>query len=464
MKSSKALTLFLLFLTGCAVGPNYQTPQIALPTEYETQASLSEEEEVELRSWWTQFEDPQLNVFIHEAIAQNLDFKIALEKINQVRAQYQIKAAELAPKVDMTVEERRTRISQNLFDSTFLGPPLQNFYKVGFDASWEIDIFGKRRREKESAFYEYEAERENARDVYITLLSEVARHYIEIRSLKHQIHITKRQVFIQRELLDLTESLTEAGLSSEIDLQAIRATLEATRARLPPLETTLKETIHGLAVLLGKAPENFEDELTNEAPIPFSTQEIPVGLPSDLLRRRPDIRRAERQLAAATANVGSAIADLFPRFSLIGDFGFQSNSSARWLKAQSRTWSFGPNMDWPLFYFGRIRENIRTQNALQEQALLSYEQTILTALEDVENSLVGYYKEEERRSRLIQEVEAKHRIYELKRDLYLSGLADFQAFLQADQELLDAQNSLISSTETLSTNLVALYKALGGEW
>ncbi len=453
-----------MFLTGCAVGPNYRTPEIAMPSSYETHATLSEEDEVQLRSWWTQFEDPMLNVLIHEAISQNLDLKIALEKINQVRAQYQIKAAELAPKLDMTVEERRSRISQSLFGSTFLGPPMQNFYRVGFDASWEIDIFGKRRREKESAFYEYEAERENARDIYITLLGDVAQSYIEIRSLQHQIHITKRQIFIQRELLDLTSDLFEAGLSSEIDQQEVQALLESTRASLPPLEVALKQTIHGLATLLGKAPENFENEFSDAAPIPLSSQEIPLGLPSDLLRRRPDIRQAERLLAAATANVGAAIADLFPRFSLIGDYGFQSNNSQRWLKAQSRTWSIGPTMDWPIFYFGRIRENIRAQNSLQEQALLSYEQTILTALEDVENSLVGYYKEEERRSRLEKEVEAKHRAYELKRELYLSGLADFQTFLQADQDLLNSQNDLISSTEQLSTNLVALYKALGGEW
>lgn len=464
MKNSKAWICLLLFLTGCAVGPNYQTPQIAMPTSYETHATLSEEEEVELRSWWTQFEDPMLNVLIHEAISQNLDLKIALEKINQVRAQYQIKAADLAPKIDMTAEQQRTRISQTQFDSTFLGPPLQNFYKVGFDASWEIDIFGKRRREKESAFYEYEAERENARDIYITLLGEVAQSYIEIRSLQHQIDITKRQIFIQRELFELTSNLFEAGLSSEINVQDIQATLEATRASLPPLEVTLKQTIHGLATLLGKAPENFENEFADTAPVPLSTQEIPIGLPSDLLRRRPDIRKAERLLAAATANVGSAIADLFPRFSLLGNFGFQSNSSQRWLKAQSRTWSIGPTMDWPIFHFGRIRENIRAQNSLQEQALLSYEQTILTALEDVENSLVGYYKEEERRSRLEKEVEAKHRVYELKKELYLSGLVEFQTFLQADQDLLDSQNDLIASTENLSTNLVALYKALGGEW
>ena len=464
MKNSKLAALSLLFLTGCAVGPNYEQPQIALPSEYGSKVSFSEEEEVKLSSWWTQFDDPKLNILIHEAIAQNFDFKIALEKINEVRAQYQIKAADLTPKVDLSAQEQRNRISQNLFDAPFLGPSMQNFYKIGFDASWEIDIFGKRRREKESAFYEYESERENARDIYITLLSEVASNYIEIRSFQHQIELTKRQIYVQRELLDLTDSLLEAGLSNEIDLEAIRATLEISRASLPPLQSNLKQTINSLAVLLGKAPEQFEKEFEEAMPIPLSTQEIPLGLPSDLLRRRPDIRRAERQLAAATANIGSAVADLFPRFSLLGDYGFASNRSKKWLKAQSRSWSFGPSVEWPILYFGRIRENIKAQNAAEQQALLSYEQTILTALGDVENSLVGYYKEEERLSRLEKEVEAKHRIYELKKDLYLSGLTDFQSFLQADQELLEAQTNLTSSTQILSTNLVSLYKALGGEW
>lgn len=464
MRNSKNLIISLFFLTGCAVGPNYQQPHLVLPSAYNTQLNLNEEEKVQLCSWWTQFDDPQLDILIHEAITHNLDLKIALEKINEVRSHYQIKAAELAPKIDMTVEERRNRISQNLFNSTFLGPPIQNFYQLGFDASWEIDIFGKRRRDKEAAFYEYEATKEHARDVYISLVSEVAKHYIEIRSLQNQIQIIKRQIFVQQELLQLASALMDAGLNNGVDLQTAQATLEETFSNLPLLEINLKQTIHGLAILLGKTPENFENEFVTNTCIPLSKQEVPIGLPSDLLRRRPDIRRAERQLAAATANVGSAIADLFPRFSLTGDCGFQSNKSEQWLKVQSRAWSFGPTMEWPIFHFGRIRENIRAQNAAQEQALLSYEQTILSALEDVENSLIGYYKEEERNNRLKQEVEARHHIYELKQDLYLSGLVDFQTFLQADQVLLEAQNDLIESTKTLSTSLVALYKALGGDW
>ncbi len=462
MKGSKAL--ILIFLTGCAVGPNYETPQITLSSSFYESHEKESVDEGELKRWWTSFNDPLLDVLVHEALSQNLDLKVAIEKINEVRSLYQIEAAELYPKIDLTAEQRRTRISQNLFDSTFLGPPLQSFYKVGFDASWEVDIFGKRRRAKESAYYEYEGEVNSARDVYITLLSEIAATYIEIRGAQHKIALSKRDIYIQKELLSLTEARFVAGLDSEISPQDIQVNLEESQAILPALETSYRQSIHRLAVLLGKPPDSLHGDFEEQRPIPISNTPIPIGLPSDLLRRRPDIRRAERTLAAATANVGEAISDLFPRFSLLGSFGFESNRKNNWLKASSRTWSFGPNIDWPIIYFGRIRANIRAQNAKQQQALLTYEQTILTSLEDVENSLVAYYKEDERVHRYEKQVEASRRKYELTRDKYLSGLVPFSDLLNADSALVFAENNLANSTESLSTNLVALYKSLGGEW
>lgn len=464
MKNSKTVIYFLCMLTGCTVGPNYEQPQIPLPSEYKTQPSSHQKKERNLSNWWTQFDDPQLNVFIHEALSQNLDFKIAIEKINEVRAQYQIQAAELAPKIDMHAQKKRTHISQNLFEAPFLGPPNQNFYRWGFDASWEIDFFGKRRRDKQASFYEYEATKESARDLYITLLSEVACQYIEICLIKYQIDLIKREILIQQELFELTHSLTDAGLNNGIDLQTSAAICDNTSAKLPLLETALEQKMNGLATLLGKAPQNFEINLKANRIIPFSIEEIPLSLPSDLLRRRPDIRRSERELAAATAHVGSAIADLFPRFSLIGDLGLVTNQSGNWLRGQSRMWSFGPTIDWPFLYFGRIRQNIHAQNARQKQALFAYEQTILTALKEVENSLISYYKEEKRYKRLQEELKAKNHIYNLKRDLYLSGLVNFQTLLQADQDSLNTERQLILSTATLSKNRVAIYKALGGEW
>ncbi|MCP5505067.1 MAG: efflux transporter outer membrane subunit [Chlamydiales bacterium] len=462
MKGFKSLVL--IALTGCAVGPNYQTPEVALPSSYHEPHDKEEIDLSELKEWWTTFNDPLLNVLIHEAISQNLDLKIAVEKIHQVRAEYQIEAAELYPKIDLTAEQRRTRISQNLFDSSFLGPPLQTLYKVGFDASWEIDIFGKRRRAKEGAYYSYEAEVNSARDVYITLLSEIAATYIQIRGLQQKIALSKRDIYIQKELLELAEVRFVAGLDSELSPQEVAVNLEESQALLPTLETSYRESLHRLAVLLGKTPESLHVDFEEQGTIPVSDTPIPIGLPSDLLRRRPDIRKAERILAAATANVGEAIADLFPRFSLIGSFGFESNQTNNWFKAKSRSWSLGPNIDWPIIYFGRIRANIRAQNAKQEQALLNYEQTILTSLEDVENRLVAYYKEEERVHRYEKQVEAARRSYVLTRDQYLSGLVDFSSLLDADSTLVFAENNLVESQQSLSTNRVALYKSLGGDW
>lgn len=462
--SQKIALILTVLLAGCAVGPNYQRPEVALPERYVEPHDSEDVNEEALKRWWTTFNDPLLDVYVHEMLSQNYDLKIAVEKVNEVRALYQIEAADLYPKVDMTADERRSRLSQSLFDTPFMGPPYQNLYRAGFDASWEVDIFGKLRREKEAAYYEYEAEIDSARDVYITLLSELASTYIEIRSYQQRIALSIEDIAIQKELLALAESRFAAGLDSEIEPQQIKFTLEETEAILPELQTNYRHAIHRLAVLLGKPPEGLHHDFDEIKPIPVSVATIPMGMPSDLLRRRPDIRQAERTLAAATANVGSAIADLFPRFSLLGNFGFESNRSNNWFKARSRTWSFGPSMEWPILYFGRIRANIRAQNAKQQQALLAYEQTILTSLEDVENALVSYYKEDERVYRFEKQVESSRRTYMLTKDKYMSGLVDFSDLLDADRKRVEAENNLVDSTQAFSTHLVSLYKSLGGEW
>ncbi|MCB1082423.1 MAG: TolC family protein, partial [Chlamydiia bacterium] len=229
MNGTKAIFMLLL-LAGCSVGPNYHDPEVALPQTFHEPHENSETDLSELREWWTTFNDPLLNVLIHEALSQNLDLKIALEKIHEVRAKYQIEAAELYPKVDLTAEQRRSRISQNLFDAPFLGPATQSYYQVGFDASWEIDLFGKLRRAKEGAYYAFEAEVESARDIYITLLSEIAATYIEMRGYQHKIALSKREIYIQKERQSLASSLFLAGLGNEIDLRTVEIALEEKEA------------------------------------------------------------------------------------------------------------------------------------------------------------------------------------------------------------------------------------------
>ena len=464
---SKHFTIVFLLLpclTGCNVGPNYQTPKPQMPLEfYETQEK-SYGEDGDLISWWNQFNDPLLNQFIEEALQENLDLQLALEKIQEQRARYRLKLAELFPTVDLSGVQRRARISQSLFDSTFLGPPIQNLYQIGFDANWEIDFFGKLKREKESAFYAFESEIENARNIYITMISEIAKTYVEIRSLQNQVDLIKQIIEIDAHLTHLTQHLFEAGLASEIAWQTTLSQLEESRSSLPPMEALLKQQIHALAFLLNKTPENFDNALEEITPIPYSTQKIPIGLPSDLLRRRPDIRQAERNLASATAAIGAAIADYFPRFSLIGSMGFDSNRTSSLFSKSSHVWEIGPSIKWPILYFGRIRENIRAQNSVQEQALLIYEKTLLNALINVEDALVNFYQEEKKHFFLVQEVKIKERTYRLNQDLTQSGLQNLQVTLTTHRDFLKAKNNLLKSRQNQAINLIALYKALGGDW
>ncbi|MEM7175207.1 MAG: efflux transporter outer membrane subunit [Chlamydiota bacterium] len=458
------MALLLLLIASCAVGPDYKTPTIVMPNSFSEESAANDLATAELASWWKSFNDPLLDVLIHEAIQQNFDYQIALEKIIETRALYHLQTAELFPKIDLNAQQRRSRISQTMFESPFLGPSTQDFYRLGFDASWEIDLFGKRRRAKEAAFYDYEARVETARDVYITLLSEIATEYIQIRSLQQQIALTKKTIFVQSDIFQLTTSLFTAGLSSDIEVSNAEQLLKQEQAKLFPLKEDLKQGIYRLAVLLGKEPESLTAEFADRQAIPTSVKEIPLGLPSELLRRRPDIRSAERTLAMETANVGVAVAELFPTFSILGSYGYQTTQNGKWLKPSSRNWRFGPNLDWPILYFGRLRANIHATTSQQQQALLNYEQTILEALEDVESSLVAYRQEENRLRAIEQELLAVERRYTLERDRYLSGLIDFSTLLAADQERLQVEIQRAVSTQTLSTNLVALYKSLGGDW
>ncbi len=267
----------LLALTSCAVGPNYHTPELAMPTTFVEEKKDLPDEIAALASWWTSFNDPLLDVLIHEAVQQNLDFHIALEKIAETRALYHLQTAELFPKIDLNGEQRRSRISQTLFESPFLGPTKQDSYRLGFDASWEIDIFGKIRRAKEASFYDYESQIENARDIYITLLGDIASEYIQIRSLQNQIDLKKKNIVIQSDLLNLAHSLFDAGLASDIEVETATALLEQEKSALPPLEEGLSQGIYRLAVLLGKPPENLGQQ-------PKAFQPVPTSSPSGFLQ------------------------------------------------------------------------------------------------------------------------------------------------------------------------------------
>jgi outer membrane protein, multidrug efflux system len=470
------LTIFLALLSaGCSVGPDYRRPDLAVPLGWkEAQQSGIKSEPAELTRWWTAFNDPLLDSLVQRGVQSNLDLRIAEGRIREARAARAVTAAGEWPTVDVSGSYTRNRLSKNALSLPFAGgggtsafPGIdldQNLYKAGFDASWEIDVFGGVRRSVEASDASIEASVENRRDALVTLLGDVAKNYIDLRGFQRQLAVAQANLKAQQETLDLTKVRLQAGLASDLDVAQAEGQVNSTAAQIPTLESSLKQSAYRLDVLLGLQPGSLWNELSNEKAIPALPPELLIGLPSDLLRRRPDIRRAERQLAAATAQIGAATADLFPKFSLTGAAGLQSLSAGDWFTGRSRFWSVGPTISWPIFDAGKIRANIEVRNAQQEQALNQYEKTVLTAFQEVETTLVNYSKEQSRHRALADAIAANRRALDMANELYVRGLNDFLNVLDAQRSLYAAESDLAQSEATMASNLVALYKALGGGW
>jgi outer membrane protein, multidrug efflux system len=467
---------FFLFAAGCTVGPNYRKPDLPVPSMWnEAQQKGVQVRSTELTRWWTSFNDPLLNSLVERAVRSNLDLRIAEGRIREARATRVLVAAGAWPTVNVSSAYSRNRASANAIGSPSQnggavaiapsGATLeQNFYQTGFDASWEIDVFGGIRRSVEAADATLQATVEDWRDVLVSLLGEVAKNYIDLRGSQRRLDVTRDNLKAQLETLELTKVRFQAGLASDLDVAQQEAQANSTAAQIPTLETSLKQAAYGLDVLLGSQPGSLWDELAVDKAIPTLPPEVLVELPAELLRQRPDIRRAERQLAAATAQVGVATADLYPKFSLVGTVGLQSVSASDWFTGRSRNWSIGPTVTWPVFDAGRIRANIEIRNAQQEQALGVYEKTVLTAFQDVEVSLVAYAKEQQRSRSLVTAVAANQRALAMANELYIRGLSDFLNVLEAQRALSLTENDLAQSQATMASNLVSLYKALGGGW
>jgi multidrug efflux system outer membrane protein len=469
-------TAALIFLvTGCTVGPNYQKPDLSVPADWqEAQHKGVDARSADLARWWSTFNDPLLDSLVDRAVRSNLDLRLAEARIREARASRVITASGAWPMLNVSGSYTRNRASQNgvavpgggtVIEPSGGGANLdQNFYQSGFDANWEIDVFGRVRRSVEAADATVEATVEDRRDVFVTLLGEVARNYIDLRGFQRRLAVARDNLKTQQDTLELTQVRFQAGLASDLDVAQQEAQLNTTAAQIPTLESSLKQAAYALDVLLGSQPGRLWSELAKETAIPNLPPEVLVGLPSDLLRRRPDIRRAERQLAAATAQVGAATADLFPKFSLTGLAGLQSVSASDWFTRGSRFWSIGPTISWPVFDAGRIRANIEIRNAQQEQALTQYEKSLLSAFQDVETALVNYANEQVRYRSLTDAVAANRRAVAMANELYLRGLQDFLNVLDTQRSLYLAESELAQSQATMATNLVALYKALGGGW
>jgi NodT family efflux transporter outer membrane factor (OMF) lipoprotein len=486
-----ALIALLLAMSGCTVGPDYRAPQAAVParfgaaTQPTTQASTQPAAPVDLSRWWTTFGDPQLDGLIDRAVANNLDLKIAEARLREARAQRGVAASGQFPVVNASGRYQRSRSSENAF--SFEGAPTggaggggggtgntfgafqqpgdtTDLWQAGFDASWEIDVFGGVRRDVEAAEADIGAQVENRRDTLVTLLAEVARNYLELRGFQQQIEIARRNVQIQREAVEVAESKARLVGGSELDVARAQAQVASTMSTIPTLETLRDQAAHRLGVLLGLEPRALVAELSAVKAIAKGPPIVPPGLPSELLRRRPDVRRAERELAAATARVGVATADLYPRFSITAALGLQSEQFRHLGDWRSRFWNLAPGVSWNLFDAGRIRANIRVSTEQERQSLYRYEASVLTALEEVENALTAYAKEQARRQLLRDAVDRNRRAVELANTLYQGGARDFLNVIDAQRALAASEDALVQSDRLIATDLVALYKALGGGW
>jgi len=455
-----------VLLAGCAVGPDYQAPRPNVAKSFASletgQASVATARSADLSRWWLSFKDPVLDALVDRALESSLDLKAAASRVREARALRGVAQGALLPEVDGSGSYNRVRYSQNA-PLPSDGKPF-NLYQAGFDASWEIDVFGGARRSVEAAQAEEEASVENLRDVRVTLLAEVARNYVELRGFQTQLAIARQNVEAQQKTFELTKARRDAGRATDFDVARAEAQVSTTASAIPVFESALRLSIHRLGVLLGREPGALSAELSTPRPIPAAPSEIPVGLPTELLRRRPDLRRSERELAASTARIGLATADLYPHFFLTGAYGLQSVGASDFATASSRMWSVGPQIQWALFQGGRIRANIEAHSARQERAAIQFEQSLLEALRDVEDALVLHAREQARRGKLAQAVAAEERAAQLADQRYAQGLVDFLNVLDAERQLYSAQDALVQSEREVATHSIALYKAVGGGW
>jgi outer membrane protein, multidrug efflux system len=459
------LTSALAFgLTACAVGPAYRRPTVAVPRQWPSEPARGVTAGAPaVEQWWKSFHDPELESLIARAEAANFDLKLAAARVEEARANRGVVRSDLAPQVNAAASVTANR--QVLYGLP-LGPLAYEtgLYQGQFDMSWEADVFGLIRSQVRGATADLVAQENDRRNVLIILLGDVATNYTQLRGYQLRLVIAKRNIRIQHDTLDLTRALAGAGQATDRDVAQAEAQLESTRAGVPQLDTERDISIHRLGVLLGSDPSSLMAELSQDSPLPVAPAAVPVGLPSELLERRPDVRRAEAQLVAATARVGEAKADLFPRFSLTGTAGRESTQLHLLALGMGNVFSFGPSVSLPIFTAGRIRANIAVQEARVKEAEAGYRSTVLTALEETENALVGYSNEQERRDRLQRVIRADRTALELAQVQYRAGLADFLTVLDAERTLSENEDQLAQSQTAVVTGVVALYKALGGGW
>ncbi|WP_238996805.1 efflux transporter outer membrane subunit [Entomobacter blattae] len=478
----------MIFVAGCAVGPDYKSPVVWSPKEWSSQqvqsttlfsGSLAEKSNLTAAhldvEWWKAFNDPLLNSLVERVASQNLDVQAASARIEESRASLGITGAAQYPTLSGNGLYSRTqsssmfaeRASRSISGEDVMGGrsiPQWNVWYYGLDAMWEADLWGKVRRDVEKAEATLQESEEERRAVLIAQMAEVARNYITLRGLQTQLDIVVANRKVAVEEVELTEERYRGGLTTQLDVENARSQLKTLDAQIPQLKEQVRSTINAIGLLLGAPPQALAKELDTPQKIPVLPYQVPVGLPSQLAERRPDIRKADAELHAATADIGVAEAQFYPRLILNGNLGFQALSFRDLGFWNARSWNVGPIITIPFFEGGKLRGQLKLAEATQKEAAVNYRKTVLTAWREVDDAMDSYQKEQSRNRELQQNVQANRNALALAREQYQHGTQTFLNVLDAQRRVLSSEVDLVLSTTTQSTNLVKLYNALGGGW
>ncbi len=447
------------------VGPNYLRPDAPVESEWIDSADRRiASESTDMSHWWSMFNDPVLDGLIDESTAQNLTLREAGFRVLQARAQRNIQAGNLFPqRQTMSGGYSRNEISKLNTNTSFIPTRFFSQHEVGFNLSWELDFWGRFRRSVEAAEAELDATVEGYDAVLVTLQGDIAETYVEVRTIQRQLTLVRANVKLQQQTLDLTEARAKAGLTSELDLAQAQSNLSQTQALIPLFEAELRLATNLLCVLLGTPPVAIEERL-GSAPIPTAPDRIAVGIPAELLSRRPDIRRAEREAAAQSARIGIATADLYPRISINGTIGSSAALFSNLLQDRSFYGNVGPAYQWNILNYGRLKNNIRLQDARFQELVATYQQAVLKAEEEAENGLVRFLKAQERAAALATSVQASEKAVELALTQYKGGLVDFNRVALLELNLVQQQDLQAQAQGNIARGLIDLYRALGGGW
>ncbi len=455
-------------VSGCiTVGPDYVRPSAEVAEQWIDGNDPRIKAEVgEYRDWWTVFNDPILNALVEVAYKQNLTLRAAGIRILEARAALGISVGKQYPQMqEATGQISKIWLSENVSPAG-VTPTETNFdyWQLGFDVGWELDFWGKFRRGVESANADLGASIANYDDILVSLVAEVAATYVLIRTLEERLNVARNNVRIQERSFQITDVRFRNGVVTELDVQQAKAVLRNTQALIPQLQARLRQSQNALGVLLGMPPRDVQDVLGGERPIPTAPRDVAVGMPAELLRRRPDIRRAEREVAAQSARIGLAKSDFYPQITLAGSFNLTAQDAADLFMGNSFSGFGGPAFVWPLLNYGRITNNVRVQDARFQQLAVQYQNTVLKAAQEVEDALVAFLRAQEEVGLLAESVDASKRSVDLSLIQYREGLIDFTRVLQSEELLVRQQERLAETTGAIARNLIAVYKALGGGW